>query len=207
MENLPTHLSQWKPWRREVLRRVRTGVAERDLQKLVAAGCEKESLLFRLAAIVGWHGKVFGKTYVGLTRYEIKVAPTKLRKASNLICRLQKLFAVQDESSPAIEQLGRSLRLYADSLDASLLILLRPGGLTMEVAAICSLIGYVQRTTTRHKPHDPEVSGLIGAVLGKDSYPATQFTQWRFKHRKEIASMSEDIVNPLYLPVPSDNSR
>jgi hypothetical protein len=201
MENLPTHVAQWKPWRREIVRRIRAGVAVTDLQTLVAAGCEEESLLFRLAAIVGWHGRVFGKNSVGLTRYQITVAPTKLRQASDLICRLEKVFAAQGEASPTIEQLGRSLRLYADSLNASLPILLRPGRLTMEVAAICSLVGYVQRSTERHKPHDEEVSGLICAVLGRESYAATHLTQWRSDHRKEIASMGEAVVNPVYLPV------
>lgn len=196
---LPTHLAEWKPWREEIRRRIHAGAAASDLQSLVKAGCEEESLLFRLAAVVAWHNRKLDLRTAHLTTHQVKMAPTKLIEVADLMERLEGLFSVQVGEELAVEDLTRALRFHAEQLGRRLPVL-KPGATMLGLAALCGLIGYVERMTPR--PHDKEVSGLLAAVSGRDSYVATHLTQWRSKHRRDIALMGTDVVNPLLLPVP-----
>jgi len=201
MIGLPTHLPEWNAWRQEILRRIRAEGARDNLQTLVKLGCDEGELLFRLAAIVAWKNKKINWGISGLTPHRIRVAPDKLREAARLMELFNKALDIRAEVSPSPEELSNSLRSYAERLEEITPLLLCPGSFTLEISALCSLVGYVARVSKKH--HDKEVSGLIGAVLGKDYYAATHLTQWRSKHREAIGLLGSGVVSPLSQPVPS----
>jgi hypothetical protein len=201
MIGLPTHLPEWNAWSQEIVRRIRIGGARDNLQSLVKVGCDEEELLFRLAAIVAWKDKKIDWRSTGLTPHLIRVAPDKLREAAGLVERFNNALAIRPKISASPEELSRSLWSFADHLEEITPLLLRPSSLTLEISALCSLVGYVTRVSK--KPHDKEVSGLIGAVLGREYYAATHLTQWRSKHREAIGLFGSGIVSPLSQAVPS----
>ena len=196
MSGLPTYLPEWEPWRKEINKRIEAADATSYLQKLCEAGCREEELLFRLAAIVAWHGKDPTRKATGLTPHQLKIAPKKLRDAAKLIEQLERPWHPDEEIPDAVTRLTTLLKSYADGLDKwTIPNLLKPSRTTLELAARCSLVAYVERATGRN--HDDELSALIAAVLRKDDYFATHLTQWRSKHQNEIDLWRHSLVNPL----------
>lgn len=203
MPDLPTYLPQWEPWRKEIRERIEAVEATRNLQMLGEAGCEEEKLLFRLAAVVAWHGRKEGtRNATGLTPHQLKMAPKKLRDTAKLIEQLGRAWHTDGDASEHESSLINSLKSYADGLDGEWGIqsLLKPSRMTLELAARCGLVAYVKQATGRN--HDEELSALIGAVLGKDDYFATHLTQWRAKHKGDIEQFRSALANPLTERIP-----
>ena len=194
---LPLHMPDWKPWKSEMLRRIHEGCAQQRLDTLVQAGCDRDGLLFRLAAIVAWQGR--GKklhwSATGLSRHLVKEAPKKIREVADLLGQFDRVLPSQIEELPA---LLAELRARADELVRNSRILLNPSKRTLEVAALASLVGYVKRATGRN--YDEAVTGLTEAVTRK--VLGTPLAQWRSKHREDIALLGSGVVNPLLVPIP-----
>jgi hypothetical protein len=196
------HLPQWKLWRTEVEKRIEKGGAKLYMKTLRKAGCGEDELLFRLAAVLAWHGRKEGtRKATGLTLHQLKMAPRKLRDAAKLIGQLQRTWQPTGEAPEDENSLINSLKSYADELESwGIQRLLKPSGMTLELAALCSLVDCVKKATGKN--HDEEVSALIAAVLGKDNYFATHLTQWRSKHKAEIELNRSVLVNPLTEGIP-----
>lgn len=200
MSRLPTYLPEWEPWRDEIKKRIEAAEATNDLQKLLKAGCGEDELLFRLAAIVAWHGKHPSRKATGLTLHQLKMVPKKLRDAAKLIEQLERASDENGDIPEHASHLITSLESYADTVDGSMKdILLTPPRTTLGLAARCCLVNYVEQATGRN--HDEELSALIAAVLEKDDYFATNLTQWRSKHKDEIELHRHALVNPLSIRI------
>lgn len=167
-----------------------------DLEGLVEAHCDREGLLFRLAAIAAWQdrGKELHWSATGLSRYSVKQFPKKLHEAADLLEQFERVLPLrQIEGHPAPHIVYAALRAYADERERDSRMLLNPSKRTLEVAALACLVGYVKRATGRN--YDEAVSGLIEAVTGKAL--ETPLAQWRSKHKKDIALVGSGIVVPI----------
>lgn len=200
MSGLPTYLPEWEPWREEISKRIKAADATDYLQKLREAGCREDELLFRLAAIVAYQGKGATRKATGLTLHQLKIAPKKLRDAAKLIEQLERPLHPDEEIPQSANPLITSLKSYAADLEGwTIKNLLKPSRMTLELAARCSLVAYVEQAT--HRNYDEELSALIAAVLRKADYYATHLTQWRSKHQDEIELCRHSLVNPLVMPL------
>jgi hypothetical protein len=196
---LPTHRREWKQWRAEIGRRIKATIGAEDaLNMLVEAKCDREGLLFRLAAIAAWEGKRLHWSRTGRTRHLVKKAPKKLRDMAEMIREFEAVWPIRIKGQPEPEEICQALSAYAKELEQVIPDLLNPSRLTLEVMATCVLVGYVKFATGTN--HDEKVSSLISAV--KHTEFGTDLAYWRYKHRKEIEKWVDGVVNPVPVLVP-----
>lgn len=177
---------------------LRDHVADKHLQALVKDGCNRDELISLME--LAFFADESWKHLAGMDLRAFKRGINQVRHCAGLIERLNRSQLVYHASieirlppfvsiqeSPTLPE---RLRDYASKLDF-LRSVFGPKHKRRRHAWKAWIVAIVTEDTK--KPHDPEVSSLIGAVLDESKYSEKAHQAWRLEHSDLIEVMREKL--------------
>jgi hypothetical protein len=157
--------------------------ARPHLETLVDAGCDRAEIIAALNVLGARFADDSWEHLTGLKLKPLKSAVKRFRNCADAIDSLNSrplmwaAIVYGIKHNPDFYNIPRMLRLYADMLEFEIK---NSGPKKHPLLNICKalLVDMAQRCGG---PHDKEVAGLIGAVLGRE-YDTKSHSEWRANH-------------------------
>jgi hypothetical protein len=159
------------------------------LQALVRGGCPRDLLAMQLRYIADFARDDSHKRWVGMNGRDVDRTVARLRREAEEIDRLTKtllIYSLGPEVSRKFQAIPPLLREFSDAIGGHWGDKGRsfgPKRRRLQNGAKAALVATVMHHTGR--PHDEEVSALLGAVMNK-LYTTENHKMWRRNHRALI---------------------